>query len=87
MLISPEFIEIRNTTTSRIVQVIEGQDMRLLYAGPYMSKDDPVLIAMRGGKDDRGGVSEKIVELIETQEIGLVSPTNEAAAIWDEWDM
>lgn len=87
MLISPAFIEIRNITTSRIVQVIEGEDMRLLYAGPYMTKDDPVLIVMRGGKDDKGGVSEKIVEMTETQEIGLMSPTNGTSAIWDEWDM
>ncbi|KAF8149926.1 hypothetical protein B0H34DRAFT_731762 [Crassisporium funariophilum] len=88
MLISPEFIEIRSITTGRIVQVIEGRDIRLLYSGPYMSKDDPVLVAMRGGKNDKDGVSEKIVELTETEEITVRTPGSATvSSIWDEWDM
>jgi hypothetical protein len=88
LLISTEFIEIRNITTGRIVQVIEGRDMRLLYSGPYTGKDHPILVAMRGGKDDQDGVSDKIVELIETEEISLMTPiAGQSPSIWDEWDM
>ena len=60
--------------------------MRLMYSGPYIGKDHPILVAMRGGKDDQDGVSDKIVEMVETEEIRLMTPTVEQA-IWDEWDM
>jgi len=85
LLISPEFIEVRNVTTGRIVQVIEGHDIRLLSSGPHMSKGDPVLIVMRGGKEDPFSFSEKIVELSETEEI-VHSPEANADR-WVEWDM
>jgi len=83
LLISPEFIEVRNITTGRIVQVIEGHDIRLVYSSPRASKGDPVLVAMRGGKQDQYSLSEKIVELNETEEI-VRSPE---ADRWVEWDM
>lgn len=83
LLISPEFIEIRNVTTGRIVQVIEGEDIRLLSSGPNTGKGDPVLVAMRGGYQDQFSVSEKIVELNETEEI-VRTPEPDR---WVEWDM
>jgi len=63
--------------------------MRLVYSVPYTTKEYPILIAMRGGKDDKNGVSERIVELVETEEISLMSPASASttATIWDEWDM
>ena len=85
LLISPEFIEVRNVTTGRIVQVIEGHDIRLLSSGPHTSKGDPVLVVMRGGKEDPFSFSEKIVELNETEEI-VHSPETDADR-WVEWDM
>jgi len=52
------------------------------------SKDDPIVFAMRGDKDDVAGVSEKIVELKETSEIGPVTPLSASVHVmWDEWDM
>ena len=84
LLISPEFIEIRNATTGRIVQVIEGGDIRLLSSGPNTGEGDPVLIAMRGGYQDEFSVSEKILELNETAEIVRTPPE---ADRWVEWDM
>lgn len=91
MLFSPQFIEIRNITTGRIVQVIEGSDIRLLYSGPVYNEDDNVVFATKGSKDDKDGISEKIVELVATSEItatpatpGLAGPT---PSMWDEWDM
>ena len=68
------------------MQVIEGDDIRLLSSGPNTSKDDPVLVAMRGGYQDEYSVSEKIVELNETEEI-VRSPILDAADRWVEWDM
>ena len=65
------------------MQVIEGRDMRLVYSGPHASKGDPVLIAMRGGKLDHNSISEKIVELNETEEIVHTPDVDR----WDQWDM
>ena len=44
-----------------------------------------MLVAMRGGYQDQFSVSEKIVELNETEEI-VHSPLSEANR-WVEWDM
>lgn len=90
LLISPEFIEVRNITTGRIVQVVEGRHIRLLYSGPYTKKDDPVLVVMQGEKSDQEAQSEKILALVETEEISVGSPTMMAmttASVWDEWDI
>ncbi|KAF9468071.1 hypothetical protein BDZ94DRAFT_1209777 [Collybia nuda] len=91
MLFSPQFIEIRNIATGRIVQVIEGSDLRLLYSGPVYTEDDNVVVAMRGSKDDKDGISEKIIELVATSEI-VATPATPALpgpvpSMWDEWDM
>lgn len=83
LLISPEFIEVRNIATGRIVQVIEGHDIRLVSSGPHTSKSDPVLVVMRGGKQDQYSVSEKVVELNETEEIAHSPATDQRG----EWDM
>jgi len=88
LLFSPGFIEIRNNTTGRIVQVIEGQEIRLVYSEPYTKKDNPILVAMRGSKDDQDGQSDKIMELVETEEISLVSPSSATvSSVWDDWDI
>jgi hypothetical protein len=84
LLFSPNFIEIRNILTGLLVQVIEGQDIRLLH-----SSDDAILVVMRGEHDDEAGASEKVVELRETAEIvgprsAMPIPT---PSMWDEWDM
>jgi len=88
LLFSPQFIEIRHIMTGRLVQVIEGQDIRLLYSGPTPASTDNILVVMKGDRDDENGVSEKIVELVETSEIRDVNtPTTANPAMWDEWDM
>lgn len=88
LLFSPEFIEIRNVATGRLVQVIEGEDIRLLYTG-FKTGDRTVLVGMKGDKDDKDGQSYKIVDLVETQEIQTpttsMNPSSEG--IWDMWDM
>ncbi|KAH7911069.1 hypothetical protein BJ138DRAFT_1113504 [Hygrophoropsis aurantiaca] len=94
LLFSSDFIEIRNVSTGRLVQVIEGTDIRLLLHTNLRSQkgNDPLLVALRGDKNDRDGISDKIVELVETSEIAAQTPVNPSTAmggegVWDEWDM
>ncbi|KIK63091.1 hypothetical protein GYMLUDRAFT_163599 [Collybiopsis luxurians FD-317 M1] len=92
LLFSSQFIEIRDILTGRIVQVIEGQDIRMMYAGPTPDSHEPVLYAVRGDDqgDNKEAVAEKMVALQETSEISSVlrTPTaRENAAMWEEWDM
>jgi hypothetical protein len=90
-LVSSQFIEIRNITTGRIVQVIEGVDTRLLYSGfSTDDKGDRILVAMRGDKRGKDGShADRLLELIETVEYvpqtpGIGTPS---ADMWEEWDM
>lgn len=88
LLFSPQFIEVRNVTNGRLVQVLEGADIRLLHSGSAGLSEENILVAMRGAKDDQEGVSDKIVELVETTEIPAVTPAaGPHPAFWDEWDM
>lgn len=77
----------RNITTGRLVQVIEGADLRLLHC-EHKDENDTILIAKRGVKDDKDGVSDQITELVETVEITTPSTARMSQEnIWDEWDM
>ncbi|KAJ3518484.1 hypothetical protein NMY22_g13650 [Coprinellus aureogranulatus] len=98
LLISPRFIEIREVSTGRLVQVIEGGDIRLLYSEPEITPHDNILVAMRGKFNDGGGLSEKIVELFKTVEYGSQreptpvatpngTPGTPGVSVWSEWDM
>jgi hypothetical protein len=43
---------------------------------------------MQGSKDDQSGRSEKIMELLETEEISVTSPVNvTVSSVWDDWDI
>jgi len=89
---SSEFIEIRHISTGRLDQVIEGFDIRLLLHTNLKSKssDDILLVAMRGDKDDKDGVSDKIIELVQTSEIRTIQTpmtSTPTESLWDEWDM
>lgn len=85
LLFSPQFIEIRNTITGRLVQVIETVDARLLHYGSRGNTYSTILAAIKGDKEDKDGNSDKIIELVETSEI-TSTPTT-VPAMWDEWDM
>ncbi|KAJ7650251.1 hypothetical protein FB45DRAFT_887431, partial [Roridomyces roridus] len=87
LLFSPNFVEIRSVLTGLLVQVIEGYDIRLLH-----SSEAHILVAMRGGRDDEAGTSERIVDLQETAEIAgppTAAPVEHHQSFnrWDEWDM
>lgn len=92
LLFSSEFIEIRSLSTGRLDQVIEGSDVRLLLHTNMKSHstDDTLLVAMRGTKDDKDGVSDKIIELVRTGEFSSMQTpmtSTPVDGIWDEWDM
>jgi hypothetical protein len=81
--------------SGRLTQVLEGQDIRLLYSG--LSPGEKVtLMALRDGGSDAPGLKDKIVELVETRELGRTpsvssagaSPRSEytASSIWDMWE-
>jgi RHO1 GDP-GTP exchange protein 1/2 len=84
LLFSPDFVEIRNVTSGRLIQVIEASDIRLLHTG--LTSADPLLIAMTGTKSDEQGLSEKIVELTQTAEL-RPTPLTGVDSAWEEWDM
>lgn len=84
LLFSHNFIEVRNTGTGRLMQVIEGNNFRLLQSHPGM----PLLIATRSDQNDRQGIEEEVIELIETAPLDgpLTSlPIDETNALWQEW--
>jgi len=91
LLVSSQFIEIRNITTGRIAQVIEGVDTRLMYDGfSADDKDDRILVAMSGDKrDNDGSHADRLLELIETVEYVPQTPATETPPpdMWGEWDM
>jgi len=89
-------VEIRHIQTGRLVQVIEGEDIRLLYSGVSLG-EKVTLMALRDGTGDVPGPKDKIVELVETRELNkstplpsppTSSPRSEYAAsdIWDMWE-
>lgn len=95
LLFSLEFVEIRHIQTGRLVQVLEGEDIRLMYSGSSL-KEKVTLIALRDGISDVPGPKEKIVELVETQELGRSPPIPSARTsprseyvtddIWVMWE-
>ncbi|KAF8547962.1 hypothetical protein OG21DRAFT_1423939 [Imleria badia] len=89
LLFSSEFVEIRDAQTGLLKQVIEAVDIRLLIQAPL--SHGPLFVAMRGQKDDEDGLSDRIVELVETAEITpktpIAGPFKSAEGMWDEWDM
>ncbi|KAH8994939.1 hypothetical protein EDB92DRAFT_1814889 [Lactarius akahatsu] len=74
LLFSPGFIE-----------VIEAGDVRLLHSG--LTGTDMLVAGMTGSVDDASGLSEKLVELVQTEAIDVKAPIVRTEQLWDEWDM
>lgn len=74
------------------MQVVEGKNIRLLQS----QVDAPLLVAVRGKKDDKQGLSDELIELVETAPLGRprLSPGARSSSgphvnsnsLWDEWD-
>jgi len=84
ILVSREFLEIRDVVTGRLAQVMEGQDFRLVHSVQAMSNGqtpagsgDKPLIAVRGEMQDEEGYSDALMEMIETAPLeGPVAAVN-----------
>ncbi len=82
LLISPEFVEIRTVASGKLMQVIEGQNIRLVHAS-----ERSILVAMQGDDKHVAGTVDKLVELVETAELGAQRQDTNVPGLWDEWDM
>lgn len=85
ILFSPQFLEIRDIPTGRLVQVLEGRDFRLVQS----ETGSPLLVAMRGKKDDKQGMSDELVELVETAPFETSRAQGNPGVVdtlWGEWD-
>lgn len=84
LLFSSEWVEVRHATTGRLEQVVHGTDIRLIQAA--QSDGGSLLLAMRGDTDDASGLSDKLMEAVETRplEIGRQAETFTDPQ-WDEW--
>jgi len=89
ILVSREFIEIRDVATGRLVQVMEGQDFRLVHStqngsgligatGTFAGSGDKPLIAVRGETQVEEGVSDALMEMIETAPLESTNANVEA---------
>lgn len=77
--------------------MLEGEDIRLLYPG-LLPGEKVTLVALRDGTSDVPGPKDKIIELVETQELKkspslsssptTLTPRSEYATsdIWDMWE-
>ena len=85
MLFSPNFIEVRTIDSGKLVQVIEGEDVRLVHSGSM--EEDMLVAAMTGDVEDENGLSEKVVELVPTTAIDAQERMGRVEQYWDEWDV
>ncbi|RDX57314.1 hypothetical protein OH76DRAFT_1476727 [Lentinus brumalis] len=86
LLFSPEFIEIRTVQTGKLVQVIEGADMRRVDVGLLTSdKDLTTLVAMKG-REEQGLVVDTLQELVETTEI-RTTRSSEVPGMFDDFEV
>ena len=77
----------RQAGTGRLVQVLEGEDIRLVQS----QAGCPLMIAKRGNGDNKKGMVDELVELLETAPLEVTprsaAPVDGSAErLWDEWD-
>ena len=81
LLVGQTSIEVRLASTGRLLQVIEGKEIRLVQNIPPGS--GPTLFARRGLKDDAQGLSDELLELLETSPVS--APPEDSSFMWEEW--
>jgi CNH domain len=62
LLFSPGYLEVRDIETGRLVQIKETNEIRLLRSG--LMGAGVLIAAMRGGTDNDGGRTERLVEIL-----------------------
>ncbi|KIJ51066.1 hypothetical protein M422DRAFT_65631 [Sphaerobolus stellatus SS14] len=86
LLFSSNFIEVRDAGTGRLVQVLDGQDIRLVQSQPGL----PLMIAKQGATDSKRGSVDELIELLETAPLDTPRATMEQDGsvdrMWDEWE-
>jgi hypothetical protein len=85
LLFSPKFIEVRSIASGKLVQVIEGGGVRLVHSG--LTEEDMLVAAMTGDVEDESGLSEKVLELVQTSAIDTQELMGRVEQHWDEWDV
>lgn len=75
----------RDVASGRLIQVIEGDNVRLLHSG--LTETGMLVVGMTGDVEDASGLSEKLVELVQTTAIDAATPVVRTEQLWDEWDM
>lgn len=87
LLINPEWIEIRHIGTGRLEQVVHSSDIRLLENGGADSGSP--LLAMRGEVDDASGLTDRLMEALETRPLHMGGGPSRQATYqdpqWSEW--
>lgn len=83
LLVSQTDIEVRHIPTGRLIQVIEGNEIRLLQKLP--KGEGRTLAARRGEKDDSLGLSDQLFELVETSALSAQT-WNESDLMWEGWE-
>lgn len=81
ILVGTNSIEVRHPPTGRLLQVIEGKEIRLMQAA--RKEEGPILVVRRGEVNDQNGISDQLVELVPTAPLDLHSV--EADFVWEEW--
>ncbi len=83
LLFSPKFIEVRCIASSKLVQVIEGGDVRLVHSD--LTEEDMLVAAMTGDVEDENSLSENILELVPTTAIDAQDVMGRMGRHRDEW--
>jgi len=85
ILVGASSIEVRHTPTGRLLQVVEGREIRLLQGLPKgTGQGAPILVARRGAHNDAHGMSDQLLELVPTAPLEVPS-LDESGLIWEEW--
>ncbi|KAI1797140.1 hypothetical protein LXA43DRAFT_982888 [Ganoderma leucocontextum] len=66
ILFSSEFIEVRTVRTGKLMQVIEGTDIRQIDVGLLGDERDATTLIAWRGREERASVVDILVELVET---------------------
>ena len=78
----------RAVRSGKLVQVLEGADIRRVDIGVLGAESDPATAAMYAtrGEEDQGLIVDTIRELIETTELKTTRAAD-VPGMWDEFDV
>ena len=86
MLFSPEFVEVRTVHTGKLVQVIEGEDIRRVDVGLLGEERDATTLVAWKGREERGLAVDTLLELIETAPLSNSRASDRNEHQWADFD-